>query len=227
MSLTLFQNDIGYGYRGENLLIFFGNTRGSAGALEKEFPGLRFHRLRQTHSDIVVESGADSADTEADAHFTGETNLALRISTADCMPVMVHCRETGRVAAVHAGWRGVENKITEKTLRRLIETGSRARDFRLWVGPHIRQNSFETGEDAFQLLARAHYGLSTGDFSRAVNGKHYVDLSRILASQVAHVLGKEPEIIFSSIDTKTNAGYFSYRRDQQTKERNLSFIARL
>lgn len=203
-------------------LVFFGDSSDTPEKIQAAYPQLKFKKIRQTHSNIVVEASENL--TEADAHFTSEVNSALLIATADCLPIMIYCRETHRVAAVHAGWRGVASKITEKTLSKLIATGSNQKNFQIWIGPHIAQNSYEIDALAFEQLAKAHYGLDAGVYAEAKNKKYYIALKRLVEWQINQATAGAAEIIFLDIDTKTNSDYHSYRRDQKTKERNLSFI---
>ncbi|AGH94345.1 polyphenol oxidase family protein [Pseudobdellovibrio exovorus] len=223
--------DFGCGFQNDDYLVFFGNKNADLAKLQSEFPQLSFRRIRQTHSDIVIDSVPDSLTLafenlpEADAHFTAQKNQSLLILTADCLPIMIYCRQTHRVAAVHAGWRGVENRIAEKTLAQLIRTGSDQKDFLIWVGPHIQQDSFEAGTDAFNLLSQAHRGLEPNSYFYQKSDKYFIDLNLIVKSQIDHVVGKSSDVWFSDDDTKANPNYFSYRRDQKTKLRNLSFIA--
>lgn len=225
--------NFGSGFQTEEYLVFFGNQNADLPKIQSEFPNLSFRRVRQTHSDIVTPSIPNSLDiafenlTEADAHLTEQSQEGLLILTADCLPLMIYCQQTHRVAAVHAGWRGVENHIAEKTLTELIRTGSDQKDFLIWVGPHIQQDSFEAGADAFALLSQAHYGLEPDSYFYQRADKYFIDLNLIVKSQIEQVLGKAAAVWFSADDTMTNQNYFSYRRDQKTKSRNLSFIARL
>lgn len=205
--------------------VFFGNSQDNFAKIQQDFPRLNFKKIHQTHSDIVVESSANL--NEADSHYTSETNAALLISTADCMPIMIYCKQTHRVAAVHAGWRGVANKITEKTLQKLIATGSSKKEFQFWVGPHILQGSFEVDRTTYDLLSVAHYNLPVNDYVVEKNNKYYVALNKIIETQIKNITGHSSEILFLDIDTKTSSDYYSYRRDQKTKERNLSFICLL
>ena len=208
-------------FQSQNVLVCFGGVQDSLEKIKNEFVGAQFKRIKQTHSDITVE--ASDNIIEADAHFTYKTNEALLIATADCIPIMIYCQQTHRAAAVHAGWRGVENKITEKTLQKLIATGSTDKKFKFWVGPHILQQSFEVDADVFQLLSESQYGLQQSEFAEFKNKKYFINLKKIVESQIQNVLGTAPDIVFSNIDTKLAADYYSYRRDQTTK-RNLSFI---
>ena len=205
-----------------NVFVFFGNAQDSFEKIKFDFPDLNFKKIRQTHSDIITISS--DPPIEADSHYTSKSKEALIIATADCMPIMIYCKQTHRAAAVHAGWRGVENKITEKTLQKLISTGSSKKDFQFWVGPHILQNSFEVEFSTYALLSKSQYNLKTEDYMVYKDGKYYIALNKIIESQIKNILNKTPEIVFLNIDTKINSDYHSYRRDQKTKERNLSFI---
>ncbi len=207
------------------VLVFFGDSHDSLEKIQTSYPQLKIKKIRQTHSDLIVE--ASDFPIEADAHFTSDTNSALLIATADCMPIMVYCSQTRRVAAIHAGWRGIANRITEKTLLQFVATGSSKKEFKIWVGPHILQNSFEIDQEAYDLLLNAKSGLAENEFAYKTNGKHYVALKKILESQIKNVTSTATKLFFLDIDTKTNPDYYSYRRDQKTKERNLSFICLL
>lgn len=220
MIMIKFQND--------KIIVFFGGIAHSLEQIQSEFmqENLHFKRIKQTHSDTVIEANL-AEETQADAHYTDRTNEALLIATADCMPIMIYCEQTHRVAAVHAGWRGVENKIIEKTIKKLINTGSNQKKFKFWVGPHIQQESFEVEADVEKLLSKVHYGLKTEDFCSFKNKKYYINLQKILEAQIQNTLGSVPDIVYLDIDTKTNPDYYSYRRDSHTKKRNLSFICLL
>lgn len=221
-----FQNNLGFGFKSDQFTIFYGNISAHIKNLKIHFPDFDFKKIKQTHSDIVLENSVDDESYTGDAHYTGVKNRALLISTADCMPIMVCCVQTSRVLAIHAGWRGVENKITEKSLQKMIETGSSDKSFKICIGPHILQNSFEVNHDAYALLAKAHYGLNERDYVVEQNGKYYIDLNKIVISQIENVIQKPADIEFINIDTKTTLLFHSYRRDQKTLERNLSFVVR-
>lgn len=215
----------------------FGGVQDSFEKIQIEFSNLKFKKIKQTHSSILVEVNGMPTEKltdkvpdnliEADAHYTAKPNVALLIATADCLPIMIYCQQTQRVAALHAGWRGVENKITEKTLKKLIATGSTNKNFKFWVGPHIMQKSFEVDSAVQILLTSAQHGLRTDDFSISKNNKYYIDLKKIVYSQIQHALALTPDTVFVDIDTKIDTNYYSYRREQSTQKRNLSFICLL
>lgn len=223
--MTLFQSEIGFGYKSDKALAFFGNTKATPETLQKEFPQLNFRKLKQVHGDVFLQ--ASGAIQTADGHYTSETNEALLIATADCMPIMIYCSKTLRVAAVHAGWRGVENKITEKILKHFVAGGSTPDSFKIFVGPSILQKSFEVDEDVYSRLLASAYNLPSDLCSYAANNKYYVDLNKIVSSQIQHVLGNSNSVTFCDIDTKTDLNFHSYRRGKLAPDRNLSFVCLL
>ena len=63
--------------------------------------------LRQVHGTRVVAAHDAPPEPEADAVWTDRVGQPLGVLTADCLPVLLCDREGTRVAAVHAGWRGL------------------------------------------------------------------------------------------------------------------------
>uniref|UniRef100_UPI0026335304 polyphenol oxidase family protein n=1 Tax=uncultured Proteiniphilum sp. TaxID=497637 RepID=UPI0026335304 len=61
---------------------------------------------------------ADAIETlyGVDATITGEKDIFLCATTADCVPIILFDRRNEVVAAIHAGWRGTVGRITEKTV---------------------------------------------------------------------------------------------------------------
>lgn len=220
---NLENTEIGLTFKNSAFQILFGNKNSSVENIKNAYPQLHLQKIKQTHSDIVVQSS--NATVEADGHFSSEKKTGLLISTADCLPVLIFCSQTKRVASVHAGWKGVANQIVLKTLRRFVETGSTQKIFELWIGPHILQNSFEIELDVLKQLAAASYGLNQSEYCNEKNSKFYVDLNQIVISQIAQIADKKTAINFVEVDTKTNLDYWSFRRDKDKAGRNLSFIS--
>lgn len=208
-----------------SVLVCFGSKFNTFTVLQNDYPDFSFKRLNQTHSNNIIN--AESFDNEAaDAQYTDAKNSALVVATADCLPIMCYCKQSNRVAAIHAGWKGLENLIVVKTLEKLVSTGSTNKDFYFWVGPHIQQESFEVKEDVFLRLKKADLSF-TENFYLKKNDRFYIDLNKILISQIEFCTGSKAKIDFLDIDTKKNSNYHSYRRNSETKERNYSFICLL
>lgn len=220
-----FQNNLGSGYQTAQYIVFFGGINAELSDLQSFYKNLSFLRVKQTHSDITVV--ASEKIIEADAHYSSLTNSALLIATADCMPIMVYCKQTKRIAAIHAGWRGVVNKITEKTLIKLIASGSSHKNFSIFIGPSILSQSFEVDLDVFEKLSQSGYGLDQLPYYSQQGAKYFVNLNQIVNTQIKKCTDGLAQVTFSEIDTKTNLNYHSYRRGKQSSQRNLSFIAQI
>ena len=63
--------------------------------------------LHQVHGTRVIDALAVGDGSPADASTTDALGVACAILTADCIPVALCNRSGTRVAAAHAGWRGL------------------------------------------------------------------------------------------------------------------------
>jgi polyphenol oxidase len=206
-------------------LVFFGNKNAKLESLRLEYPRLSFLTVKQTHGDTVVQRVRENTlvSPEADAHWTSMDGQGLCISTADCISLFVHSETF--VAAVHAGWRGIANRIVCKTIWRLLDSGENPANISIFIGPHIRKQSFEVDDDVLkQLINSCNKGEPAASPS-AKSGKFLVDLSLILRLQILEFGLTESQFFDLKIDTKTNPLYHSYRRDKEKSGRQVSFIA--
>jgi YfiH family protein len=71
------------------------------------------------------------------------------VLTADCLPVLLCDRAGSRVAAVHAGWRGLADGVIEAAVSRLGIPGS---ELLVWLGPAIGPGAFEVGHEVRQAF---------------------------------------------------------------------------
>ena len=152
--------------------------------------------VQQVHGATVVEVTGSGDHGEADGMFTTEAGLALAVFTADCMGVVL--RGPGRVAVVHAGWRGAAAGVVANAVARMGVVNS------VHIGPHIRPCCFEVGPEVSARFV--------GHLGRTRQGTTSVDL----ASAVAAQLPIEPEIIDRC--TRCGSDTFSHRRNG-TRER--------
>lgn len=95
-------------------------------------------------SGNISSASADLTSALAcDGIFTSDINTPLAVMTADCLPLVFACEKSGKIAAVHAGWRGLLNGIISKTLQEFSHKSS----LRVWIGPSISQAYFEVSQD--------------------------------------------------------------------------------
>ena len=75
--------------------------------------------LRQVHGTEVVEvTNASKGEVTADASYSRLPDTPLAILVADCLPVMIASADGREIAAVHAGWRGLADRILHRVVSR-------------------------------------------------------------------------------------------------------------
>ena len=150
---------------------------------------------------------------------------AVGVRVADCVPVLLADPRGGAVAAVHAGWRGVVANIVARAVGAFAELAVGPGDLLVAIGPHIRAEAFEVGDevaDAFRVavpdpavIVRA----APGDRAR-------VNLARALRFQLL-AAGVDPNHIddVGGCTYREADRFFSYRRDGAASGRHLAAIA--
>jgi YfiH family protein len=202
----------------------FGRKNSGIDFLKQKYPHISFKRIRQTHGKRVVHTSLHSIDfaQEADAHYTSEKNLGLCISTADCIPALIYHENPRWIAAIHAGWRGVENQILKATVQQLQRLNCKPEDMKILVGAHIQKQSFEVEADVKDKLIK----ISKPEFADQISDKKYlVDLHRIFEFQMKSLGINLNNVTWEKIDTATSPEHHSFRRDKEASGRMLSFIS--
>jgi YfiH family protein len=113
--------------------------------------------------------GPPEAFALADGLHTRSAGIPLGAFSADCViAVMVGPRE-GRVALVHAGWRGLASGVFQRAAALFQDR----REVRVAIGPAIGPCHYEVGEDvALAVAAASHAGAVT----ERRKGGTYLDL---------------------------------------------------
>lgn len=205
-------------FRGLNLGAHVGDeaarVEGNRALLQQAagIPG-RLNWLNQVHG-TVVHPVSDTYGTapEADAACAQQAGLACIVMTADCLPVLFCDKAGTRVAAAHAGWRGLQGGVLEASIAAM---GCEPGDILTWLGPAIGPTAFEVGgevRDAFmaeQVEAAAAFVPSPNE------GKWLADIYRLARLRLARagvtaIYGGE-YCTFSDSER-----FYSYRRDGQT-----------
>lgn len=103
--------------------------------------------MKQVHGVRVADLDQSSVRGEhpltADAATTTLSSKGCVVMTADCMPVLLCDRTGSRVAAVHAGWRGMEQGVIQRALQ-YFDVPS---EVIAYMGPTISQKNFEVGAE--------------------------------------------------------------------------------
>lgn len=216
-----------------NFKMYFGNNQGTVANFSQDYPDLQFKRIKQVHGDKVVHTSVHTIDysNEADSHYTAETGIALCILTADCFPVFILQPEQKNFFAIHAGWRGIANRIVPKSLQKAKSLGFDLNKTLVICGPHIQKQSFEIQNDVCEQLMASSKLTSDANVKKmlfeSTSSTHgFFDLNLLLKLQLQEFEIAEKNTFISLINTVTEPNYHSFRRDREKSGRQISWIAR-
>lgn len=192
---------------------------------------------KQVHGDRALLVAAPSevarvrseASEGADAIIVSTRDVAALLCFADCVPVII-VLPTGRFAVVHAGWRGVENTISAKTLSAMLDQEQQtsqlsraalAAGANVYLGPYIHRECFETSAEVHALF--------TDKFGQSCSfDEDHIDLGAALRVQLTE-LGVDPSRI-CDLDRCTvcdNDRFFSFRAQDGIAGRHGAFAIRV
>lgn len=188
--------------------------------------GARVLRLRQVHGDRVVDAEQLSAGgstregnsaverfVDGDALVSGRVGELLLVRTADCVSVLLAADSGRRVAAVHAGWRGIMAGVVERALAALgTDPTARRPDpvarIVAAIGPCLSTRRFEVGPEVSLAFERAGLGDSV---VRASGTRDRIDLRGAVGRLLA---GAGVEVVDTTeACTWDDDEFFSFRRD--------------
>ncbi len=173
--------------------------------------------LQQVHGTRVVALDVASADgAAADACTTVESGIACTIMVADCLPVLFTDETGRRIAAAHAGWRGLAAGVLERTLETFAVDGGTQR-IMAWLGPCIGPDAFEVGDEV-----RAAFEAGSTDARQCfkpsgTEGKWMADLAglarqRLNAAGLTQLHGNDSTDGWCTVHNPLR--FFSHRRDR-------------
>lgn len=172
--------------------------------------GCRPAWLQQVHGIAVAQADPESV-IEADASWTATPGVACAVMTADCLPALFCDRAGTRVAAAHAGWRGLANGVLEATLDALA---AEPEDTLVWLGPAIGPQAFEVGAEVREAFVSQHDQAASAFIPSANAGRFMADIYqlariRLAACGINAVYG-------GGFCTFSDSRFYSYRRAAQT-----------
>lgn len=194
-----------------NLLFTFSNTsdgnmslyyEGSKKVLEnrnKFFQKLGIKNtveVKQVHSNKVIKADRiPSTKTQADSIITNKPNLYLMIKVADCIPIGLYDPANNAIGLIHAGLKGLEGGVINKTIQRMRE-------------------AFRTNPKT--LLVQ---------FGPSIGPCHYrADIWKLAEDQLINYGVLNKNIENPKICTYENKDYFSHRRSEDTKQKEGRFV---
>lgn len=166
--------------------------------------------MSQVHSIDVVQ--ADSGQVQvADACWSETPGLACAVLTADCLPVLFCDRAGTRVAAAHAGWRGLAAGVLEATVEAL---DTPADQLLAWLGPAIGQDAFEVGAEVREAFVAQHAAAADAFRPSRNAGRFMADLYRLAHIRLA--AAGLVDVHGGGFCTFSDPRFYSYRRAPRT-----------
>ena len=219
-------------YAGFNITHYCGDTAEHVTECRSELCkelGITDDRLilpRQTHSSniLCIDHALLSLSPQKlkeklegiDAVVTDMPHTCIGVSTADCIPVLLHDERKGIVAAIHAGWRGTVAGIVHKCISVMKERyGCSTIDIKAIIAPGISLDSFEIGEEVYLEFANAGFNMEriAKRYPAQQGEKWHIDLWEANRLQLIEAGVKEENIQVAGVCTyKNHNEFFSARR---------------
>lgn len=167
--------------------------------------------LQQVHGTTVVDGSVWVPGMQADGSTTDRVGVVCAVLTADCLPLLLCDRRGGRVAALHAGWRGLAQGVVEAGLG--VFPCPR-QDILVWLGPCIGPGAFEVGAEVRQSFV-SNMPETVVAFQPSRGGNWLANLSTIARLQLRR---NGVRAVFGGqwCTHGDAARFFSYRRDRVT-----------
>ncbi len=184
--------------------------------------------LNQIHSNkffFINKNIKKNKKLNGDALVTNLKNVAIGVLTADCVPILIYDKNNNTVSAIHAGWKGLYNKIIYKVINFLLKKGSEVKDLAVVIGPCITKKNYEVRKDFKDKFIKK--DKQNKKFFSFKKKKSYFSLNDCVKYQLKKIGIKKIEIINKdTFDVKNS--FFSARRSAKIKEndygRNISII---
>ncbi len=201
----------------------------------------------QTHGTniaILTSQDQDLSNIKADAIITTLPNVAIGVYTADCIPLLIECKDL--IGAVHLGRKSLVNGLAQKVLKTIsTDFGVNLANLKCYIGPSLGFENHTTWvEEVTNISDKYKYNYPKGVhfFNNIVMMSHYLqkhnltfesvaDRSSVKLDAVSYLCdiltehGVDPKYIFrDKTDTFINHNFHSYRRDYPYHGLNFSYI---
>ena len=115
------------------------------------------HQVHGTQIREVTDPNTTREELEGvDALVTNVPGVAISVRTADCIPVLLYDPVHKAIAAVHDGWRGTVQRLSQKVIAEMGRRyGTNAADLLAVIGPGIGPESFQVGQEVVDAFASA------------------------------------------------------------------------
>lgn len=202
-------------------------------------PEADVYRLKQVHSNKVLTPAEIKTVTDnlrdGDGIITDHQQQAVWVASADCNPVLIGDIETGKVSAIHAGWRGTAQRIIPEAIARFLQLGSKKDNLRIAIGPAISGEVYQVSEhvaaevgasiisseeagNTEEMLAALQQLPDSPILEDSQPGRVRLDVRRVNTIQIEQLGIETQQIAIAPCCTYQQPDYFfSYRRSKEKK----------
>ena len=166
--------------------------------------------LNQTHGNRVTRIDDPPANRTADGSTSTTPGRVCAILVADCVPLLICDRAGGQVAAVHAGWRGLDAGIIAAAVDAF---SAEPAHLVAWIGPTIGASSYQVGTDMRQRFVSTNAETSAAFNQRGASW--YMDLVGLACHQL-ECTGVGAINVSDHCVHRQSDLFYSYRRDGST-----------
>ena len=166
--------------------------------------------LDQVHGKHVLQLDGNPTELKADASTSTTPGQVCAVLVADCVPLLLCDRAGGQVAAVHAGWRGLDAGVIAAAIDAFSADPAH---LIAWIGPTINAGAYQVGVELRQRFVSADAG-TAGTFSTRGSG-WYMDLVGLACHQLERN-GVRAITVSEHCVHRQRDLFYSYRRDGST-----------
>lgn len=180
-------------------------------------------KYKEKEPDIHIENYS-----KTDGLITNKEKYILCTTNADCILLLFFDPVKKVIANSHSGWKGTLQRISVKTIRKMIEEyNCNPKDIICCICPSIRKCHFEVDKDVKDLFEKQFMDLNLNDIIVKQKEKEKWNIDTVLINQI--LLEKEglktENIIDSGICSVCNSNLIhSYRVEKQEYGLNTALI---
>ena len=148
-----------------------------------------------------------------DAIITNVPQVAIAVTTADCVPIVLFDPVHRAIAAIHAGWRGTAQNIVEHTVHTMSQLyATQPHEIHAGIGPCIGMEAYEVGDEVIEAMYRAGVDVDSVTVRNRNTHKMHIDLAATNADMLLRCGVELMNIEVCGICTHHNsANFYSVR----------------
>ena len=177
------------------------------------FMGVLYLAGRRYDCIVEVDAAATARhtpDVVADALVTRTPGVALMLTEADCVAVVMYDVIKGLLALLHLGRHSTVANLMQRMVEKFIHEGSKPEDIIVWMSPSAQQSTYvmkyfdQATDPVWQPFYKKHHD------------GYYLDMQGYNASICPRAGIPSSNIHISPINTMTDPHYFSHAQGDTT-----------